>query len=67
MHRIKHLTVLPHGHPRYLPRQGRPRSIVELVCQAAIRALACLPIYIAVVATLTFLVVVFGVPFVEGR
>lgn len=51
---------------RWLPRQGEPLCLAELVSQSLIKAIAYLPIYTAIVATLTFCAVVFGIPFLEG-
>lgn len=42
---------------RWLPRHGQPGCLVELVSQAIVRASAYLPIYTAIVVTLTLLAV----------
>lgn len=61
------LTLTPDGDEpfRWLPRHGQPSCIGEWVTQHAIKAAAWAPLYTAVVVTLTLLVFVFGVPFVE--
>jgi hypothetical protein len=61
------LTLLPaEGQPfRWLPRHGQPSCIGEWMAQRMVTATAWAPIYIAIVTTLTLLVVVFGVPFVS--
>ncbi len=41
-----------------LPRQGRPSGLLERIVQALMRALARADVYTAVVATLTFVAVV---------
>ena len=57
-----------HDQPfRWLPRQGEPSCIGEWLSQRAITALAWLPFYTALVATLALLVLIFGVPFVATR
>lgn len=50
----------------WLPRQGEVSSIGEWIIQGLIKALACLPVYTAIVVTLVLLVQIFGVPFVGG-
>lgn len=52
---------------RWLPRHGEPSCIGEWVSQRTITALAWLPFYTALVATLVLLVLVFGVPFMDER
>lgn len=42
----------------WLPRHGQPSSRVEQVSQNVIRFVAYLPIYTAIIATLTLVVVV---------
>lgn len=51
---------------RFLPRHGKPASIYEWVIQKLIKLIAWLPVYIAIVVTLTFLVVLFGFPCIGG-
>lgn len=52
------LTLTPHGEPfRWLPRHGDPYCVVEWVSQQTVRALAHLPVYTAIIATLTLVVV----------
>jgi len=43
----------------WLPKNGAPLSTGDRITQALIRLLAILPVYIAVVVTLTLVVVVF--------
>lgn len=50
----------------FLPRQGEPFTVYEWVCQKMIKALAFLPIYIAIVVTLVLYIELFGIPFVGG-
>lgn len=45
-----------HDDTRWLPRQGRPHTIVETVSQAVVKAAACLPFYIAFMVTLILIV-----------
>lgn len=52
---------------RWLPRHGYPRSNGEWILQKAIQTIAFLPVYTALVVTLVLLVLVFGVPFLDGR
>ena len=42
----------------WLPKNGAPLSTGDRIMQALVRLLAILPVYIAVVVTLTFVVVV---------
>lgn len=57
-----------HGEPfRWLPRHGEPFCVAEWLSQSVIKVLACLPVYTALVVTATLLMVIFGVPFVEGK
>jgi hypothetical protein len=62
------LTLTPaHGEPfRWLPRHGEPSCIGEWVTQQAIRWLAWLPLYTALIATLVLLVLVFDIPYLES-
>ena len=46
----------------WLPRQGQPSTLLEKLAHNVIRLIAWLPIYTAIIATLTLLVVLFGVP-----
>lgn len=56
-----------HGRPfRWLPRQGEPWCVAEWLAQAIIKTLAFVPVYIAIIVTLTLLIQIFGVPFVDG-
>lgn len=52
---------------RFLPRQGEPLCVAELVSQTVVKALAYLPVYVAVVVTVSLLVQVFGLPFGWGE
>lgn len=47
---------------RWLPRHGKPVCMVEWLSQNTVKLLAHLPVYTAVVATLTLLVLIFGLP-----
>jgi hypothetical protein len=47
----------------WLPRQGKASSIEEWIVQNTIRALAWLPLYTAIVVTVTLLLILFGVPY----
>jgi hypothetical protein len=47
------------SHHHFLPRQGKPRSNVEHVTQFVVRALAWLPVYIAVVVTIILFIEIF--------
>jgi len=47
---------------RWLPRHGSPQNMFEWICQTAIRIVAFLPVYIAIVVTLILLIEIFGVP-----
>ena len=51
------LTVLPcHGKPfRWLPKHGAPLCIGEWFSQRVVKSLAYLPIYTAIIVTLTLL------------
>lgn len=44
------------GRTRWLPRHGEPLCVLEFISQTLVRALAWAPLYTAVVATLTLLV-----------
>ena len=44
---------------RWLPRHGQPGCLIEWVSQKFVRLSAWLPFYIAVIATLTLVVVLF--------
>jgi hypothetical protein len=58
---------LNHNAPfRWLPRHGEPWCVMEWLSQQVVKTLAFLPVYIAIVVTLTLYVVLFGVPFVDG-
>jgi hypothetical protein len=61
------LTLLPaHDEPfRWLPRHGEPSCIGEWLSQQAVRGIAYLPVYTAIVTTLVLLVLVFGVPWMS--
>lgn len=50
-----------------LPRQGRPKRGVEVVSQRVVKIVSYLPVYTAIMITLTFCAIIFGVPFVEGK
>lgn len=52
---------------RWLPRHGEPLCIGEWFSQSIIKLIAFLPVYVAIIATASLLVLIFGVPFVEGR
>lgn len=67
--RMNGMALRPtHGKPlRWLPRQGEPSCIVEWLSQRVVIALAYAPIYVAVVVTLTLLILIFGVPFMDER
>lgn len=41
---------------RWLPRQGRPSSVLEWLSQTTVKIIAWLPIYIAIVVTIILLV-----------
>jgi hypothetical protein len=62
------LTLTPtHNQPfRWLPRHGEPSCIGEWLTQRTITALAWLPFYTAVVATLVLLIALFGVPWIDA-
>lgn len=49
---------------RWLPRHGQPFCVGEWLSQAAVKAVAWTPTYTAIVATLTLVAVLFGVPWV---
>ncbi len=51
------LTPEQHEPFRFLPKHGDPYCISEWVSQQTIRGMAFIPIYIAFVTTLTFIVV----------
>lgn len=51
------------GNRAWLPRQGKASSIEEVIVQTAIKAFAWLPIYTAIIVTVTLLLILFGVPF----
>jgi hypothetical protein len=51
---------------RWLPRHGDPETKTERVMQQLVKIVAFLPVYTAIVVTLTLLVLVFGVPFLGG-
>jgi hypothetical protein len=46
---------------RWLPRHGDPFCVLEWISQKAIKTLAYLPVYIAVVTTITLIVLIFSV------
>ena len=56
---------MSHRHRAWLPRQGKASSTEEVIVQTAIKVFAWLPVYTAVVVTLTLLCLIFGVPFIE--
>jgi hypothetical protein len=45
---------------RWLPRHGEPTCILEWITQMAIRVAAWLPVYTAIMVTLTLIVLVKG-------
>lgn len=49
-----------YSHLRLIPSQGQPEKLIEKICQTAVKVLAYLPIYTAVVVTLVLLAVIFG-------
>jgi hypothetical protein len=56
-----------HNQPfRWLPRHGEPSCVGEWLSQRFIVVVAWLPVYTAIVVTLALLVLLFGVPWVEG-
>lgn len=58
------LNLTPTQRPiRWLPRYGDPTCLLEWVAQRTITALAYLPVYTAIVATLCLVVLVLGPPF----
>jgi len=63
------LSLLPTqpGRLKLLPRHGEPSCILEWGVQWLVKALAWAPLYTAVVVTLTLALIIFGVPFMEGR
>lgn len=63
------LTLIPvHGEPfRWLPRHGDPSCVLEWLSQKLIKVIAFLPVYVAIVVTMSLLLQIFGVPFVGGR
>lgn len=63
------LTWKPaHDEPfRWLPRHGAPLCIAEWFSQSVIKFVAYLPVYTALVVTITLLVVIFGIPFIGGK
>lgn len=59
---------MSHGNRAWLPRQGKASSIEEVIVQTAIKVFAWLPVYTAIVVTVTLLLIVFGIPYVgDGR
>jgi hypothetical protein len=50
----------------WLPRQGVPLNNYERFSQTAIKVIAWLPVYTAIVVTLVLLLEIFGIPFVKG-
>lgn len=56
-------TVNP-KHRAWLPCQGKASSMEETIVQTTIRVIAWLPVYTAIVTTLTLLAVTFGLPFI---
>lgn len=50
----------------WLPKQGKPMHLIDSVCQSLLRAMAYLPVYTAVIVTITMLLVIFGIPFIKG-
>lgn len=61
------LTWKPGRPVRWLPRHGDPYCVLEWTSQRAIKTLALLPVYIALVVTVMLMIMIFGVPFVDGR
>lgn len=57
---------MSHRQRAWLPRQGKASSVEEVIVQTAIKVFAWLPVYTAIVATLTLLLVLFGLPYVGG-
>lgn len=55
---------MSHVNRAWLPRQGKASSIEEVIVQTAIKVFAWLPIYTAIVVTITLYVLIFGFPFV---
>lgn len=53
--------------PHWLPRAGKPVCVWDWLSQKVIKTIAFLPVYTAVVATITMCLYIFGVPFVAGR
>lgn len=51
---------------RWIPRYGDPVTTIDRIVQRIIKFVAWLPVYTAIVVTLTLLVLIFGVPFL-GR
>ena len=51
---------------RWLPGHGDPYCYAEWFSQKLIQVTAYLPVYTAIIATLTLLAVLFGIPFVGG-
>lgn len=57
---------MSHGGRAWLPRQGKASSMEEVIVQSLIKAFAWLPLYTAIIVTVTLLFIIFGVPFVKG-
>lgn len=51
----------------WLPRNGKPTKVLDMLFQLILKAMAYLPVYIAVVVTITLLVILCGVPYVGGN
>ncbi len=64
---VNPLSWKPTRPVRWLPRHGAPYCVLEWTTQHAVKILALLPVYTAIVVTLVLLMVIFGVPFVDGK
>ena len=51
----------------WLPCQGEADSTLERIIQGGIKLIAWLPVYTALIATITLLLIIFGVPFTGGN
>jgi hypothetical protein len=45
----------------WLPKQGKAMSVVEYISQAIVKSIAWLPVYIAIVVTLTLAVLLWNI------
>jgi hypothetical protein len=52
---------------RWFPRYGDPVTSMEKFVHSLVKTVAWLPVYTAIVVTLTLLVLIFGVPFLGGN